>query len=1034
MKNKLMEIPSDILSSSKNYFDYSTILEAQKLFRLGRFTISFQKGSPEQYYIISGIVKASQSYQCKLVYKKRFENTPQGPITSNCTCKQWTATGHCPHVICLFFSYNIQRQYKDYLQHTDSTPLPSIGTMGVEPLEYGTIIAGPQALIGAPPSCSYSSLQYILTSKKIVHFPIPEELNCKLLVEFDEELHILKFKLKYPDATLVNEISIFENLYIFDWKQGRAFHLPRPVKEFIQTLRLHYHLLDTSELIQNFYFHQVESDCDLILKDALLSQFEKKELNARIAISSGAKKNLINLALNFYDNDNHIITPPTFLTAFAFQGGMLGSFRRKIDSYQFISTVVSHLENPAINYKKDLTSNPKKDRWIKIISFVTENQYSYSYDPQQKALYRQENKFLITLLVALNKYFGDMCFRFSQYQDDTKAINYQLSPANLFQGLTPFQSDLNKYHVNLYYDRNEISVWSSQIRFERRMSTSNWFQLEFEISDQDLQVIENADLDNGLVLTDKGLILLRPDQKELIRFMKKYTAYESEHKIKENKSNRFVLPFNRTRIFELFELKKLGLEGVITEEEKQLCQRLATLEEIPQYNLPQLLENIARPYQVTGFNWLRFLYENKLGACLADDMGLGKTLQALAFIQSIADNIGQVLVICPVTIILNWEKEIEKFSTLKSHIYHGGSRQLPADAKIILTSYGVMKKEADTVFAQKEFDILVLDEVQHLKNLRSLGAFAARKLKARFRICLTGTPVENDLAEFYNIIDLCVPGIWGDLQFIRAESNKKNRFLARKMARPFILRRTKAQVLTDLPPKIENNVYLTMTEYEQEEYKKSLLQIRSRIKNSASKHKYGEILKGLLELRQKCLWQKGTNIRSSKVEFLLENLEQIIEEGHQAIVFSQFTSYLDIIQQELQARHWPIARIDGSQSIKTRQKQIDLFQKGDTPIFLISLKAGGVGLNLTAASYVFVMDPWWNPAVEAQAIDRAHRIGQTNTLTVYRPIIKSSVEEKVLELQKAKKELFYDLLPENDENYFTGKLTMRDFEHLLEVQ
>jgi SNF2 family DNA or RNA helicase len=352
-----------------------------------------------------------------------------------------------------------------------------------------------------------------------------------------------------------------------------------------------------------------------------------------------------------------------------------------------------------------------------------------------------------------------------------------------------------------------------------------------------------------------------------------------------------------------------------------------------------------------------------------------------------------------------------------------------------------MKKEVDETFADKEFDIFVLDEVQHLKNVRSLGAYAARKIKADFRICLTGTPVENDLAEFYNILDLSVPGIWGDLQFIRTTSTKKSRLLARKSAAPFILRRTKSQVLSDLPPKIENNIYLNLSDQEKKQYENTLVNIRNKIALSPTKKKYGEILKGLLQLRQSCLWQKPVEdseslfggFESTKIGFLTETLEQILEEGHQAIIFSQFTSYLDIIQNTLREKHWKIARIDGSQSIKKRQQQVDIFQEGKAPIFLISLKAGGVGLNLTAASYVFVMDPWWNPAVEAQAIDRAHRIGQKNTLTVYRPIIKGSVEEKVLELQEMKKQLFYDLLPEDEENLFTGKLSMKDFEHLLSI-
>ncbi|MBT5094221.1 MAG: DEAD/DEAH box helicase, partial [Halobacteriovoraceae bacterium] len=530
--------------------------------------------------------------------------------------------------------------------------------------------------------------------------------------------------------------------------------------------------------------------------------------------------------------------------------------------------------------------------------------------------------------------------------------------------------------------------------------------------------------------------------------MKKYIKYEAKaetegqeesNKTEENAEedeHKFLLPFNRARVFELFELKKLGIEGALTPEEEALCHRLANFEEMPEYEIPDQMKEIIRPYQATGYQWLRFLYENKLGACLADDMGLGKTLQAITFIQSIHDQIDRVLVVCPVTILINWEKEILKFSKMKSHIYHGGERTFPDDCKIILTSYGVMKREHDGVFKDKHFDIMILDEVQHLKNIRSLGAFAARKIEADFRICLTGTPVENDLAEFYNILDLAIPGVWGDLQFVRTTSTSKSRLLARRTAGPFILRRTKGQVLKDLPPKIENNVFLEFEEGERDDYQNTLASIKKKIELAPSKRKYGEILRGLLQLRQKCLWQyqnpgKANALHSTKITFLIETLEQILEEGHQAIVFSQFTTYLDIIQKELHEKHWKLTRIDGSQSIKKRQEQVDVFQNGDAQVFLISLKAGGVGLNLTAASYVFIMDPWWNPAVETQAIDRAHRIGQQNTLTVYRPLIKNSVEEKVLELQEYKRKLFTDLLPEDDDEHFSGKLTMKDFEKLF---
>ena len=514
--------------------------------------------------------------------------------------------------------------------------------------------------------------------------------------------------------------------------------------------------------------------------------------------------------------------------------------------------------------------------------------------------------------------------------------------------------------------------------------------------------------------------------------MKKYTKHEATDKtVSSDNVQKFSLNFKRSRIFELFELKKHGIDGALTEDEERICNELLNMTEMPTYDLPEKFKDIPRDYQLTGYQWLRFLFENRFGACLADDMGLGKTLQTIMFLESIIDRVEKVLVVCPVSILLNWNNEIEKFSNLDIEIYYGEGRNLKKNKKIILTSYGVMKKESYTTFQDIDFDILIMDEVQHLKNIRSQGATAARNLSANFRICLTGTPVENDLSEFYNIMDLSIPGIWGDLSLFRSSSSKKSRLLARQTVRPFILRRTKEQVLTELPEKIENHVYLNFKQEEKEHYLTSLAQIRQNMTNVQKGRKYSEILKSLLKLRQLCLWQNEKFLSSTKIDFLMENLEQLIEEGHKVLVFSQFTTYLDHIQNKVREQSWNFARIDGSQTMKKRQAEVERFQEGDAQVFLISLKAGGVGLNLTAASYIFLMDPWWNPAVENQAIDRAYRIGQENKLTVYRPIIKDSVEEKVLVLQNAKKELFKDLMTSNDESFFSGKLSLEDFQQLI---
>ena len=1047
-EQRTWNIPEEINDECKRFFSPALIQNGLRFFKLSRVSISFRKGSAETYYIVSGIVRDDRSHETKIVYKKRLEGTEEGPFSSNCDCHHWREATHCQHVVGLFITYQVQQYVESQGEATlvdDESGLPPIvinSNFGVNVAEYGTILNGPHQLVGAPAAPTYSGLQYLLHNKKVVAFPMPETFKGKLqMYLFNDEK--VKFKYRTSDGEkVIPEISIFENLYIFNWREGVVLHIPSDLKILIQRIRLNLFSYTINDILTNIQELGLFGSVEVFIENVPLEEIRTSKPKCRMTLAPAEKKGLLHASLEFYDESELLVIPNDFLSFFTFNSGILSHFKKKQEAYDFVLAVRDSIVNHNDAYKKFIVSASKKVKVQSLITEIQKDRETLIYDQANNILCLFDNQTIRELFLHMITHFGDQFFRYAHLDQDMKKIKYDVQPAVVFQGLTEFHRSVTLMGIEIYYDRHEISKWNSRIRFERRSSSTKWFDLELNIDQDDLAVIQEADLEAGMVITKKGLILLSKEQKDLIRFMQKYTKYEAvetQTKIDGSQSfKKFILPFNRARIFELFELRKLGIEGALTEEDIALCEKLSNLTEMPKYDMPQQLEGILRPYQVVGYNWLRFLYEHKLGACLADDMGLGKTLQTITFLQSIYDQLERVLIVCPVTILLNWEKEIQKFSQMDMHIYHGGSREFPHDKKIILTSYGVMKKESEAVFANINFDILVLDEVQHLKNVRSLGAFSARKINADFRVCLTGTPVENDLSEFYNILDLSIPGIWGDLQFVRAVSNTKTRGIARRTASPFILRRTKAQVLHDLPPKIENNVYLELNEEENKFYQQNIVSIRARINNSTTSAKYGEILRGLLQLRQNCLWQNRggdtnyKNIDSTKIEFLMETLETIMEEGQQAIIFSQFTTYMDIIQHFFREKHWKFSRIDGSQSINKRQEQVDQFQSGKTPIFLISLKAGGVGLNLTAASYVFIMDPWWNPAVESQAIDRAHRIGQKNTLTVYRPIIKNSVEEKVLKLQEEKKQLFQDLLSsDDDDSVFSGKLTMKDFEMLF---
>ena len=1037
-KTKL-SIPLYLEHLSNNYFGESQVLAAKEILARSCVNISFFKGTPENYFICSGIVREHNRYEVKVVFKKRGNNTS---VNSTCKCLDWTQERHCSHVCALFLSFYIMQddQHENVGIVFDNSSLPLSSSLGVSVQKYGTIIGGPHLLVGATPNSAYSSMSYLLDDKRVVSFPLPENCDGKIVLEMTSpasEGADTEIVFKYRDAKglLLEEVSIFENLYLFDWKQGKSYYLSRDMKEIIQKIRLGKY--DINTVVKIISASGAWNLLDLFVDGVAWDKLKVINPFCKIHISKGRKKGQIEFCLRFYDENNDVVVLPEILGCFTFYNGILNTFKSKYDTYGFVKSFCE--DGAGEDCKKFLFSSSSRNEWLKHIALIRTLPNVGIYDSNKKFIVNYESNFIVAIIASMYKNFGKTFFRFSSKKSE-KEIVYYATSGIIFQGLYNFYESMMMYGVRIFYNKNEVSRWNSQIYFERKQNSIDWFGLDLVTSDSDLEIITQIDDENRLVETDRGLVLLTKEQRNVLKFVKKYIKYEKsslkEENVEGKRLNRFTLPFKRTRIFELYELRKLGIDGALTQEEIELCERLSTMEKMPTYPLPETFDSILRPYQKVGYNWLRFLYESKLGACLADDMGLGKTLQTIAFIKSIYSKINKVLIVCPVTILLNWEKEFQKFSDIPVATYHGDKRDYSKEHKVIITSYGIMKKEIDTVFYDEIFDVLVLDEVQHLKNITSMGASAARKIKTLFRVTLTGTPVENDLAEFYNILDLSVPGIWGDLSFFRTSSRKKSRFLARKTAAPFILRRTKNKVLQELPPKIENNIVLSFSDIEEKNYRNTLLRIRNRIGSIEKQYRYGEILKGLLELRQRCLWQALSKyekanydcIHSTKIKFLIETLEQIIEEGHQAIVFSQFTTYLDVIEHHMKNKHWDFVRIDGSQTIKKRQEQVDIFQRGERQIFLISLKAGGVGLNLAMASYVFVMDPWWNPSVEQQAIDRAHRIGQKNTLTVYRPIIKNSVEEKVMELQKEKRELFKELLPEDDDRLFTGKLKTQDFE------
>lgn len=448
-----------------------------------------------------------------------------------------------------------------------------------------------------------------------------------------------------------------------------------------------------------------------------------------------------------------------------------------------------------------------------------------------------------------------------------------------------------------------------------------------------------------------------------------------------------------------------------------------------------------RPYQREGLGWLNQLSGLGLGGCLADDMGLGKTVQILAYMvlranaadamdaveaknaigkAPVAVNRRSSLVVAPRSLVFNWRAEAEKFSPKLTVVdYTGPDREhalISADGPdIILTTYGTLRRDAAEL-AEIDFDLVVLDEAQAIKNAASQTAAAARGLKARQRLALSGTPVENHLGELGSLLEFLNPGTLEGTRLgkrLRAKGRSprlddESRGILVRAVRPFLLRRTKDEVLDDLPPKTEQVLECTLDGKQRADYEELRAHFRTRFTQSGSRGGV-EVLQALLRLRQTSCHpglvdETRQEESSAKLDVVLPLVEELVDQGHKALIFSQFTGFLGIVRRALDARGIKYAYLDGS--TRKRENEVNAFQTDPTtPIFLVSLKAGGTGLNLTAADYVFLLDPWWNPAVEAQAIDRAHRIGRENPVHVYRIIAKDTIEERVRELQEKKRDL-----------------------------
>jgi superfamily II DNA or RNA helicase len=542
--------------------------------------------------------------------------------------------------------------------------------------------------------------------------------------------------------------------------------------------------------------------------------------------------------------------------------------------------------------------------------------------------------------------------------------------------------------------------------------------------------------------------------------------------------------FHRSQVGLLDALLAANQQVRVDEGFCRLRDELAHFQGIEPADPPESFQGKLRQYQREGLGWFYFLEKFRFGGCLADDMGLGKTVQVLALLEqrrllrhaqvpssddsnpaptgssgkgtprrkkaeaeAAGPTVPPSLVVVPKSLVFNWKGEIQKFAPALQVLDHTGIDRIRAtdhfqQYDVVLTTYGTLRRDI-LLFKDVEFDYVILDEAQAIKNSDSDTAKAVRLLKARHRLALSGTPIENHLGELWSLFEFLNPGMLGTARVFRDRVgtgkvlDQESRDLLARALRPFILRRTKQQVAKDLPERVEQTLLCEMSPVQRrlydelrDHYRASLL---GRVREFGIKKSTMHVLEALLRLRQAAchhglLDKKYRQEESGKLELLLEHLSAVLEEGHKALVFSQFTSLLELVRPHLDQRGVVYEYLDGR--TKDRQARVERFQNDpDCRLFLVSLKAGGVGLNLTAAEYVYLLDPWWNPAVEAQAIDRAHRIGQTRQVFAYRLIAKDSVEEKILQLQQWKRNLAESII--RSENSFISGLTAEDLELLL---
>jgi superfamily II DNA or RNA helicase len=584
--------------------------------------------------------------------------------------------------------------------------------------------------------------------------------------------------------------------------------------------------------------------------------------------------------------------------------------------------------------------------------------------------------------------------------------------------ITRDSTDFFSYALGIIIDNKQISIVPWVISFMERF---------------DLSSLEHLADDYLIKLPlGEGRFLELPFErlKPLIRLLLQYGIRSSNQADEELRLSRYQLLFMQ-EAEEAMATTAARWQG--TDELRRMLTLLLSSTHQPNCAPPLRLQATLRDYQYEGFSWLHRLRMSRFGGVLADDMGLGKTIQTLALLQSEkeANRLNRAsLIIAPTSVIGNWLQESKRFTPeLRVLVYHGNDRHKDNfdDYDLVISTYGLVQRDKRR-FVAYNFYYLILDEAHFIKNTRTKTRQVIQQFKATHRLCLTGTPLENHLGELWSLFHFLMPGLLGDrTQFrkffrnpIEKHQDDERREILSRRIQPFLLRRTKNEVARELPPKTEMTNMIHLVDAQRDLYEAIRMTTEQEVRQAIAKQGLGKshfiLLDALLKLRQICCDPRLLSLPeasmahhcSAKLDACMELLDNLMQEGRSVLVFSQFTSMLKLIEEKLVARRYPYLKLTGQ--TRDRQAVVSAFQEGQAPIFLISLKAGGIGLNLTQADTVIHYDPWWNPAVEDQATDRSHRIGQQRPVFVYRLITKGTVEEAMLTMQTKKRQLFQSLL------------------------